>query len=131
MRLDLDKLTEMLNTSTSYMKELSDKAQKSPQQAMTSFQNLIPTIMEGYQQLQKASFDDIRTSAKNSSQLSNIQSAIQSFLTSSKEAQQRAGTMQTALFGNPAFKEFTHKLQDLSNFLKRGEKVEKTEHEGL
>ena len=131
MRLDLDKLTEMLNTSTSYMKNLSDTAQKSPQQAMTSFQNLIPTLMEGYQQLQKASFEDIRTSAKNDAQLSNIQTAIQSFLMSSKEAQQRAGAVQTALFGNPAFKEFTHKLQDLSNFLKRGEKVEKTEYEGL
>ncbi|HEY4832939.1 MAG TPA: hypothetical protein VIH61_10315 [Waddliaceae bacterium] len=131
MRLDLDKLTEMLNTSTNQMKNLSNNVQKNPQQAMTSLQNFIPTIMEGYQQLKKASFDEIRTSAKNPMQLSNIQNAIQSFLTSSKEAQQKAGAMQATLFGNPAFKEFTHKLQDLNNFLKRGVKVEKVENEGL
>jgi hypothetical protein len=131
MRLDLEQLTNMLNTSSSEMKKLSNNAQKSPQQTMSSFQNFLPKIMEGYQQLQKASFDDIRTSAKNPEQLNNIQNAIQSFLANSKEAQQKAGAMQTALFGNPAFKEFTHKLQDLSNFLKRGVKVEKTEHEGL
>jgi cell fate (sporulation/competence/biofilm development) regulator YmcA (YheA/YmcA/DUF963 family) len=131
MRLDLDKLTEMLNTSTDQIKNLSNNVQKSPQQAMISFQSFIPTIMEGYQQLQKASFDDVRTSAKDPRQLSNIQNAIQSFLISTKEAQEKAGVMQATLFSNPAFKEFTHKLQDLSDFLKRGVRVEKTEHEGL
>lgn len=129
--LDLEKLTQVLNMSSQEMKSLSQQTEVTPQKAMASLQKFVPKIVESYQQLQSTSFDEIRASVEDSNQMTRIQSAIQTFLTSSKEVQEKAGAVQAALFSNPAFTKLTDKLQDLSEFLKRGVKVEKSEFDAL
>ncbi len=131
MRLDVDKLTEILNNSSQQIKNLSNEATADPKNLQTSLQKFVPTMMAGYRELQALNFEELRSSIKDPKKLASVQSAIQNFLFQTKDAQEKVGAIQSALFANPAFIDFTKKLKDLSNFLKRGQKVENVEHEGI
>ena len=60
-----------------------------------------------------------------------VYSAIDNFLNIKKDAEDKIGEIAAIIFFNPEFVSYTKKLKDLSKFLKRGEKVEPTEHDPL
>lgn len=124
MEVDLDQLTQVLNTSAQKIKEASDVVAKDPTKAM----EFIPSLMSQFQQLQSiGSMDDITASIANAPQTDSVHAAIQSFLQNTKEAQEKVGPMGAALFGNPQFKELTANLEQVKASLEKGKRVEGTE----
>lgn len=129
--MDIAKLTGVLNSSVKQIKKMTEDSKKNPGLALAELQSFIPPLLESYREFEDTSFEEIKSAAKADGQLAQVQHAIQSFLSSTKTAEERAGAVQAALFSNPAFVNFTNRLKDLSKFLRRGEKVEKVDLDEL
>lgn len=124
MGVDLDRLTQVLNTSAQKIKEASEVVAQAhdPTQVM----QFIPAMMEQFKQLKSiGSLDDIKGSIESAPQTDSIYAAIQTFLQNTKEAQEKVGPMGAALFGTPQFQEFTANLEQVKASLeKKGKRVE-------
>jgi hypothetical protein len=117
MDIDLGRLTQVLQASTDQMKKAPEKAGE-----------IFETVNT---ELGSITVEDVESSEENQQQLNAMKEAIAAFLQSTKDAQETGGKILATLNQNPAFAECTGKLKNLSEFLKRGERVEKTEQEGL
>lgn len=128
MDLDFKNVAHVLDDSSKFLKNVADEHKE-------DFQ-IIPKVQNKFQELKTVvDIDKIKRGVPDmdSDQKKIVYVAIDNFLQQvpKKEAQEKAGTVAAMIFSNPDFVNFTKKLKDLSNFLKRGERVEPTEHEGL
>ncbi len=128
MKLDLDRLTQILNNTASDIKSAAEKASVNPMEAM----KFVPQIMDNLHKLQSyGQLEGINASDK--SKVNSVYEAINLFLKNTKDAQEKVGAMGAAIFNNPSVREVTANLNQIKEQLDaaRGGRVTPKDNEGL
>ncbi len=126
MQSDFNSVANVLYDSSKFLKKIAEE----PEAVVTK----IPEIMNKFQDLKTVvDIEKIKRGVPDMDfhQKELVYKAIDNFLMTEKNAEEKAGAIAGMIFSNPEFITFTKQLKDLSKFLKRGEKVEPTEHEAL
>lgn len=122
--MDIEKLRRFLTSTAESITNAAEIAQTNPVEAM----KFVPAIMENFKELQKfGDFSDFSVSGIDIQEKNAVAAAIGMFLTSTKEAQEKVGSMGATLFAAPYVKEVTENLEQVKASLERGKRVEAPE----
>lgn len=123
MKVDVEQFAQELNQATKTIKEAAEAAQKNPLEAMTFITNVLAQLKE------IRNFGDsshITASVTSETQKRAVYQAVESFLTQTKEAQEKAGSLGAGFFANPFFQNLKDNLEQVKTSLEKGKRVEKS-----